>query len=117
MVRPNWSQPQNTTISAIITLSIVKPHYQLLVEMIRADRNREITDCEAELERSITDYDPSREIPRVIVWHNTFARMPFPNDLFCGPYDTHFGIVHGETGEVEQSVTYRGSALPEGITV
>ena len=117
MIRPNWSQPQNTTISAIITLSVIKPHYQLLVEMIRADRTREIADYEAELEHTIPDYDPNREIPRVIVWHNAVARIPFPDDLFRGPYDTHFGIVRGEGDTVEQGVTYRGSALPKSVDV
>jgi hypothetical protein len=93
MIRPNWSQPQNTTISAIITLSTIKPHYQLLVEMIRGDRTRGIAECEAELRRTVPDFDLSREIPRVVVWHNAFTRIPFPDGLFCGPSDTHFGIV------------------------
>jgi hypothetical protein len=100
-----------------LTLSVIKPHYQLLVEMIRADRTREIADYEAELERTVPDYDLNREIPRVIVWHNAVARIPFPDDLFCGPYDTHFGIGRVERETVEQDVTYRGSALPESVEV
>jgi hypothetical protein len=40
-----------------LTLSVIKPHYQLLVEMIRAERTREIADYEAELERTVPDYD------------------------------------------------------------
>jgi hypothetical protein len=36
MIQPRWLKPQNTTLSAVITLIIHRPHYQLLVEMIRA---------------------------------------------------------------------------------
>jgi hypothetical protein len=70
-------------------------------------------DCDAELKHTVADYDPGLEVPGMIVWHNAFARMPFPKDLFCGPYDTHFGFVQGEEGTVVQNVTYRGSGLPE----
>jgi len=76
MIRAHRKTPQNTTISALITLTRIRPHYQ-----------------------------------RVIVWHNAFARIPFPEDLFCGPYDTHFGIVKEDDGTF-QRVTYCGSLLP-----
>ena len=54
-------------------------------------------------------------MPRVIVWHDAVARIPFPTDLFCGAYDTHFGIVRVEDGEVEQDVTYEGNAVPDRL--
>ena len=38
-------------------------------------------------------------LPRVIVWHNAMARIPFPNKLFCGPYDTHFGLLGKRMGQ------------------
>lgn len=117
MIRPNWSTPQNTTISAIITLTVIRPHFQLLREMIQRHQNRDAADCAAELEHTIQDYDPNREIPRVIVWHNAVARIPFPAGLFCGPYDTHFGIVQAKGESVEQNVTYRGRELPESIVI
>jgi hypothetical protein len=117
MVRPHWSQPQNTTISAIITLSTVRPHYQLLVEMIQAEKQREIAECEAELAERVPDYNPDLRIPRVIVWHNAVARIGFPDDLFRGPYDTHFGVVREENGIVKQVVTYRGRSLPASVKV
>lgn len=117
MIRPNWSQPQNTTISAIITLTVIRPHFQLLLEMVRRERNRDIADCEAELERTTQDYDPNREVPRVIVWHNAVARISFPADLFSGLYDTHLGIVRVDGESVEQSVTYRGPGLPETVLI
>lgn len=116
MIRPHWSQPQNTTISALITLSVIQPHRQLLLEASRADRSRSVEECNAELEGTIQDFDPTRQVPRVIVWHNAVARIPFPDDLFCEPYDTHFGIRHDEEGLV-QRVTYRGMALPDSVEI
>jgi hypothetical protein len=55
-----------------------------------------------------------RWVPRVIVWHNAVARVPFRNDLFCGQYDTHYGIVRAEDGIV-QDVTHEGSAVPDRL--
>jgi hypothetical protein len=109
MIRPNWTEPQNTTISALITLVRIQPHYLHLLELVREDPRR---DNEAEIRNRIPDYDPAFEMSRVIVWHNAVARVPFPTDLFCGAYDTHFGIVRVADGEVQQDVTYEGSAVP-----
>ncbi len=58
---------------------------------------------------------PAFAVPRVIVWHNAVARIPFLTNLFRGPYDTHFGIVRVEDGEVEQDVTYEGSDIPNRL--
>ena len=112
MVRPNWSQPQNTTLSALIAVISIQPHFLHLLDLVREDPQR---DNEAEIRRRIPNYDPNLEARRVIVWHNAFARIPFPSGLFNGPYDTHFGVVRMKEGEVEQDVTYEGSALPERL--
>jgi hypothetical protein len=82
MVGPG-GKPENTTISALITLTTVRP-----------------------------DHDLTSIVPRVIVWHNAFARIPFPADLFCGPYDTHVGLLPLEDGGIGQDVTFRGDMLP-----
>jgi hypothetical protein len=115
MIRPKWSKPQNTTIAAVITLSSIQPHYVLLIEAIRAHRDKSIDDCQAILERTIPDFDPNLSVPRVIVWHNAVARMPFPDDLFCGLYDSHFGVVKDKEGTF-QRVTFRGSQLPKSVS-
>ena len=114
MIRPNWSTPQNTTISALITLSSVQPDYVRLLEMIREHRDKSIEECQEELERTRPGYDPNMETPRVIVWHNAVARIPFPSDLFCGRYDSHFGVVQ-EDGETFQRLTFRGDLLPRSV--
>lgn len=70
-------------------------------------------DNETEIRQMMPEYDPEFEAPRVIVWHNAFARLRFPPDLFCGPYDTHCGLVD----EVTQGVTFEGQLLPDGLKI
>ena len=110
MIRPNWSKPQNTIISAVITLTIIRPDYQRLVEMIRANPHKEIDDCEAELRTALPTYDATVTLPRVLVWHNAVARVRFPANLFCGAHDSHFGILG-----VDHDVTFRGAKLPSSL--
>ncbi len=117
MIRPKRQQPQNTTISALITLSSIKPDHVRLAEMIRARPDLEISECEAEVRRVKPDFDMDISIPRVIVWHSAVARIPFPTNLFCGEFDTHFGVLVDEEGNINQEVTFRGNALPESVKV
>lgn len=112
MIRPNSSQPQNTTISAIITVVSIRPHYLQQLDLLQENPKRDI---ETDIRNRMPDFDPELEVPRVIVWHNAVARIPFPQKLFRGPYDTHFGIVTTENGEVVQDVTYEGSAVPNRL--
>jgi len=107
MIRPKESKVQNTTLSAIITVDIIQPFLMQLTDLMVEDSTR---DWETELRQTIPDFDPNLEVPRVIVWHNAVARIPFPANLFCGDYDTHFGVM-----AFEQGVTYEGSALPDRL--
>jgi hypothetical protein len=107
MIRPDWEKPENTTISAIVTVDIIKPFLTQMADLIVEDRTK---DWEAELRKKIPGFDKDLEVPRVIVWHNAVARISFPANLFCGDYDTHYGIM-----AVEQGVTYEGSALPDRL--
>lgn len=115
MIRPNWSEPQNTTISALITVVKIQPHYLQLLDLVRENPRKDLVDCEAEIRSRIPDYDPAFEVVRVIVWHNAVARIPFPQQLLRGEYDSHFGIVRVKDGEVEQDVTYEGGAVPKRL--
>ena len=116
MLRPNRNAPQNTTISAVITLSQIRPHYLSLLDMVHERRRTSPAEIFNEAERTIPNFDPDRAIPRVIVWHNAVARIPFPEGPFCGPYDTHFGVVE-EQGGVFPRVTYRGALIPARLNV
>jgi hypothetical protein len=112
MIRPNWSQAQNTTLSAIIVVSMIKP---FLIEMTDLMVENPGIDIEAEMRQRIPNFNPDIDIPRVVVWYNGVARIPFPSTLFRGDYDTHYGIVRAEDGVIEQGVTYEGSAVPDRI--
>jgi hypothetical protein len=107
MIRPHWRKPDNTTIAAIVTVDIIRPFWTQFLDLVDEDRTR---DWNTELRQTIPDYDPNLQVPRVIVWHNAFARIPFPANLFCGDYDTHFGAMGREHG-----VTYEGSKLPDSL--
>jgi hypothetical protein len=107
MIQPHWKQPENTTISAIVVVDIIQPFMIELTELMVEDNT---VDWEAEMKQRIPDFDPNLQVPRVIVWHNAFARIPFPPNLFCGRYDTHYGV-----HENYQGVTFEGSALPDRL--
>jgi hypothetical protein len=119
MMRPNWKNPQNTTISALVTLTQIRPHYQRMLDTLggktqELDMLEAWDECERAAEAAAKEFDPELLIQRVIIWHNAFARIPFPDDLFRGPYDTHFGFRKEEDGAF-QCVTYRGTMLPERV--
>jgi hypothetical protein len=107
MIRPHWTKAENTTISAIIVVEIIKPFFLMMLDLVREDRSR---DWEKELSETIPGFDPNLEVPRVIVWHNGVARIRFPYDLFNGNCDTHYGIM-----SIEQGVTFEGEALPDRL--
>ena len=112
MIRPKESKVQNTTLSAIITVVSIQP---FLLEFTDLMVENPGIDVKGEIRQKIPDFDPYFEIPRVIVWHNAVAHIPFPANLFCGDYDSHYGIVLTENGNVEQDVTYEGSAVPDRL--
>lgn len=116
MLRPNWKYPQNTTISAVITLSQIRPHYLAMLDIMEEHPDMSPTELEGHARQVIPFFDPNRQIPRVIVWHNAVARIPFPEDLFRGPYDSHLGVIKQDDG-IFQRVTYRGALLPSRIRI
>lgn len=79
MMNPKQTGVQNTTISALITL---------------------------------TRFYSDERVPRLIVWHNLVARIPFPRDLFNGRYDAHVALSPVSLGNVKPEVVFRGADLP-----
>jgi len=119
MIRPHWKAPHNTTISALITLTQISLHYHRMVDIL-GENAEELAplefwrNSENAAQVAAKEFDPESVIQRVVVWHNALARIPFPENLFCGPYDVHFGVRRDNDGAV-QRVTYRGSMLPERV--
>lgn len=90
MIRPYWDKPQNTTISAIITLREVKVGARKLgVYLGQQMKEQELTSKQAFAKGFSSDiaFDKRERQVGVIVWENAFARIPFPRHLFRGPYD------------------------------
>jgi hypothetical protein len=116
MIRPRRPTPQNTTISALITLDRIRPHFLTFLQMSHEFPDKDFCQLKEHAKRVIPNYDPEGEVTRVIVWHNAVARIPFPEDLFRGPYDSHMGVVTEGDG-MFQRVTYRGELLPARISL
>jgi hypothetical protein len=100
MIRPHWKTPANRRISAIITLR------QYNVGLQRVKRYLEsLDDCERRMVLShLLSYDfpfdtEEREVC-ALIWENYFAEVPFPRNVFCGPYDQRWGIVDQHPGRL-----------------
>lgn len=74
---------QNTTFSALITLRWVRPGFLRLRKYFRET---------GDLTFSAIDFDKDESHLGVIVWDNYYARKPLHPDMFCGPYDEHYGF-------------------------
>lgn len=109
MVNRAKSVAQNRTISAILTLTEIRPHFELVRNLVKSGAG--IWDAERQVADTTPDFDMSRALPRIIVWHNAVARLPFPVNLFNGPYDSHFGPKPEDP--TLQTVLFRGAELPD----
>jgi hypothetical protein len=91
--------PQNTTISAVISLDRLSTGEKLFFRWKREEesrRGREMTRVESmnaiEASRG-TAHDFSQTALRATVCENPYARSPWPRDLFQGPWDQCYGPV------------------------
>jgi len=114
MIRPGLRRPQNTTISALITLRNVR------IGQARLLRFLEDTDAPNDLPsilaaRSLVNFDANEEHFGSLICENSFASVPFPRELLSGPYDErwawsgneikriHFGALLAEFESAHQS--------------
>lgn len=89
MIRPRWQTPQNTTLSALLTLRTVNIGEARLRRHI--DEHYPDLDCWDTAIQSKVDFNIFECHAGVIVWENAFAATPLPADLFRGPYDEVWG--------------------------
>lgn len=94
MIRPHWTKPQYTKISALITLRYL-PIGALLSRKYFRDYQLGTTE-EEKVQAPVIDFDEEEKQLGVIVWENRFAELPFPRELFCGCYDERYGL-EGDT--------------------
>ena len=90
MIQPHWAGPQNTRISALITvrrLYFGKRRVMREYRMLLRSSSPDPFPPESEL-----GFDPNEEQVGVIVWENRFTEVPFPRELFRGNYDSRWGL-------------------------
>jgi hypothetical protein len=98
MIRPKTTKPQNTTVSAIIILEhyeALHPDFLHAFNMATAEAMERLDHMPTVGEKMDIRIRVSREfgrpvthcVPRLRVHENPFACIPFPMDMFRGPYD------------------------------
>ena len=89
MRRPGWRKPQNTTISALITLREVRIGQSRLNKYV-AELPHEGFWWDPDVQSKV-DFQITEAHLGVIVWENRYAACPLPRDLFREPYDERYG--------------------------
>jgi hypothetical protein len=98
MIRPHWKEPENTRISAVITLrnyAIGVKKYLKWMDEVRVNPE-------------LPEPDADERVVCVVVWENAFADIPLPEDMFRDDYDERWGHVDGHI-----RLKYRGRGLPD----
>lgn len=85
MFRPSTRLPQNTTISALLTLRRIEIGKARLLRYLETIGAPDFA-INPELASEI-GFDPNENQLGVIVWENVYARTPLPRSLFRGRYD------------------------------
>lgn len=94
MIQPHWALPQNTRISALITVRKLRVGQVRLIREYRLLMRSGVANPfppESEF-----DFDTNEEHVGAIVWENRFAEVPLPRELFRGDYDSRWGLEGNE---------------------
>ncbi len=118
MIRYKTGEPQNTTISALVVLERFQAKDLDFVRETRREMSRREAAQQRELQveekRKIymnmleQRWPKRREVPRVIVYENPFARIPLSRDLFKAAYDERLAFEDDTIRRI-----YAGDALTE----
>jgi hypothetical protein len=104
-------KPQNTTISALVTLRYVAVGMSRVKKIFKENRNLSISEAVEAASERFPNFDVEERRLGVIVWENAVARIPLTRDLFTGPYDLRWGVEGSD-----QTIVFEGEALRELIT-
>ena len=91
MTRPEWKEPANTRISALISLRYINVGFMRLRKYVE-ECGLHGPDLLKHLYEADLDFDSDEKQLGVIVWENAVADIPFPRNLFCGDYDEIYGV-------------------------
>jgi|SRR5215471_6488115 len=102
MIHSRRKKPRIAHISAVITLRRINIGHMRLEQYIDGLPESRITDASESavalwehLQSAQLPFDQSEMGIGVIVWQNVFAKITFPSEIFCGPYDIHWTGVDG----------------------
>ena len=88
MIRPKTTEPQNTTVSALITLRYVHVGSVRYRKYYRDGNNLPATQRAQYLKD--VGFDTEEKHLGVIIWENRLARNPLPSHVFRGAWDERF---------------------------
>ena len=113
MIRPGENEPQNTTFSALISLSAY-PVGRLWEQLKGQFDSSELSSMNL-FETS----DTNLVVPGVTVWENAFAQIPFPRNMFNGPFDHRYINENGyfklyEMGKAWETIKSMRAAFTNG---
>jgi len=107
MWRPKANEPQNTTISSLITIRHVNTggmNLELYLKNHPAIHGEAILD----LTNEKVGFDLNERNVGVMVWENAFAARPLPEDIFNGAYDIRFRMTPKGA-----EIIHKGSGMPD----
>jgi hypothetical protein len=90
MMQPRFPNPQNTTISALITLRELPVGQAKLAQYFEKMQPDVKIHYDPDIQKKV-DFDISEKQLGVIVWENAYAAVPMRRDLFVGPWDEWWG--------------------------
>lgn len=86
MMQPRFSKPQNTTISALVTLRELPVGQAKLAEYYERTQPNVTFHWDPDIQTKV-DFDISEKQLGAIVWENLYAAVPLPRSLFSGDWD------------------------------
>jgi hypothetical protein len=108
MMQPRFSKPQNTTITALITLRELPVGQARLAKYFEETRSDVMSHWDLlEIQRKV-DFDISEKKLGAIVWENAYAAVRLPRELFAGKWDEWWAADDGT-----MKCVHVGAALAE----
>jgi hypothetical protein len=113
MINGKMIQPQNTTISAIIVLEEFcdnREREKALIEEMKKQSRKFTVAEKLDMRMKLCKKHPVRNVPRIVVIENPFARMSFPSDLFNKSFDERWSW-RKDDGKITR--VFEGNSLEE----
>jgi hypothetical protein len=120
MIHSRRKKPRLAHISALITIRRINVGAMRLDQYLDglpkssdAETSKQAAEMLDHLEGVHLPFDETETAVAVIVWGNAFATIPFPSDLFCGPYDVHWAGANGRVALAYEGAQLRSLKRPQ----